>query len=338
MRRAALVALGARGALIALPAFSAATHGATLAVLLALAAAAVAAALLRPDLVPTPGARRGVAALVLGAVLLSSANYAVAGRLAWTPGGMALPFGRMLQDGLVARFLAEHCPDARLRLCRHRDELPTDADVSSGAKACSTGSAASRACTTRCAPSCWRASRAYPLLQLGGGGERGGAPAREGGHRRRRRQLDVWHTYNMIEQFTPAGVAGDARGAPAARRARLRAGQPPARAGRARRDGAAARDHRARAARDARFADLGPLAGHRRARDPRQCRRMRPARQSARPLRRAHGVDRRAGGAAHGGGGARFDPPGGGECNRPPRLRRSRRPPPAGTSALDDAG
>jgi hypothetical protein len=70
-----------------------------------------------------------MAALALGAVLLLGANYAVAGRLAWTPGGMALPFGRMLQDGLVARYLAEHCPDARLRLCRHRHELPTDADM-----------------------------------------------------------------------------------------------------------------------------------------------------------------------------------------------------------------
>ena len=44
----------------------------------------------------------------------------VAGRFAWTPGGLALSFGRMLQDGIVARYLAEHCPDKRLRLCAHR--------------------------------------------------------------------------------------------------------------------------------------------------------------------------------------------------------------------------
>jgi len=35
----------------------------------------------------------------------------------------------MLQDGIVTRYLDEHCPDRRLRLCAHRHELPDDADV-----------------------------------------------------------------------------------------------------------------------------------------------------------------------------------------------------------------
>ena len=35
----------------------------------------------------------------------------------------------MLQDGIVTRYLADHCPDPRLKLCAHRHELPTDADV-----------------------------------------------------------------------------------------------------------------------------------------------------------------------------------------------------------------
>ena len=34
----------------------------------------------------------------------------------------------MLQDGIVARFLADHCPDPRFKLCAHRAELPNDAD------------------------------------------------------------------------------------------------------------------------------------------------------------------------------------------------------------------
>jgi len=75
------------------------------------------------------GIVRGGAALALGALLLLSANYVTAGRFTWTPGGLALSFGRMLQDGIVARYLDEHCPDQRLRLCAHRHELPTDADV-----------------------------------------------------------------------------------------------------------------------------------------------------------------------------------------------------------------
>ncbi len=119
-----------RAALFALLAFSAATHSATFVVLLGLLLAGLVLALVvRRGLVPFAGLGRAFAALALGAVMLLAANYAVAGRLAWTPGGAALTFGRMLQDGIVARYLAEHCPDPRFRLCDHRDELPTDADV-----------------------------------------------------------------------------------------------------------------------------------------------------------------------------------------------------------------
>ena len=65
----------------------------------------------------------------MSVALLLAANYAVAGRLAWTPGGSAIPFGRMLQAGIVARYLAEHCPDPRLpKLCANREKLPTDTD------------------------------------------------------------------------------------------------------------------------------------------------------------------------------------------------------------------
>ena len=68
-------------------------------------------------------------ALVLGAALVFGANYVVAGRLAWTPGGFALSFGRMLQDGIVNRYLDDHCPDPTLQLCAYKDQLPPDADV-----------------------------------------------------------------------------------------------------------------------------------------------------------------------------------------------------------------
>jgi len=52
----------------------------------------------------------------------------VAGRISWTPGGNAILFGRMLQAGIVTRYLNDHCPDPRLRLCAHRDELPSTGD------------------------------------------------------------------------------------------------------------------------------------------------------------------------------------------------------------------
>jgi hypothetical protein len=100
-----------------------------LAVLLALLAAGLAVALVRRSLVPFAGLARGALALALSVALLLAANYAVAGRLAWTPGGSAIPFGRMLQAGIVTRYLAEHCPDPRLpKLCANRDKLPTDSD------------------------------------------------------------------------------------------------------------------------------------------------------------------------------------------------------------------
>jgi hypothetical protein len=119
---------GERIALIVLIAFSAATHSATFAVVLALVAAgALAFGIVRIG--SAGGIARGAGALALGAIMLVTANYAVAGRITWTPGGPALLFGRMLQDGIVARYLADRCPDPRLRLCEHRDELPNDADT-----------------------------------------------------------------------------------------------------------------------------------------------------------------------------------------------------------------
>jgi hypothetical protein len=127
--RAETLARWERWALIGLIAFSASTHTATLAVLLALIAAGLIVALLRRGVVSFAGLARGALALALSVALLLAANYAVAGRLAWTPGGSAIPFGRMLQAGIVKRYLAEHCPDPRLpKLCANRDKLPTDSD------------------------------------------------------------------------------------------------------------------------------------------------------------------------------------------------------------------
>src|SRR5262245_60572149 len=117
-----------RAALMAFIAFAVATHNATLAVLMLLVAAGIVFALFHRKLVPLAGVRRGALALVLGAALLVTTNYAVARRLAWTPGGIALLFGRMLNEGIAQRYLAEHCPDPRFKLCDHLSELPNDAD------------------------------------------------------------------------------------------------------------------------------------------------------------------------------------------------------------------
>jgi hypothetical protein len=115
--------------LIVLVAVAVATHSATLAVLIALLAAAALYRLIDRSRIPPASLGRGVAALVLGAALVYAADFTVAGRLAWTPGGFALSFGRMLQDGIVKKYLDAHCPGAKLQLCAYKDQLPRDADV-----------------------------------------------------------------------------------------------------------------------------------------------------------------------------------------------------------------
>jgi hypothetical protein len=216
MRRAALAAWE-RGALIGLLAFAAATHSATLAVLATLAATAMLGVLLRPDLVPRRGLGEGMAALALGAVLLLGANYAVAGRLAWTPGGMALPFGRMLQDGLVARYLAEHCPDARLRLCRHRHELPTDADKFFWGESVFDRLGRFEGLHQEMRTIVLESLAAYPLQQLAAAAS---AAVRQLVMVKTGEGVDssTWHTYNMIAEFTPAAL-------PAMRAARQQKGE-----------------------------------------------------------------------------------------------------------------
>ena len=114
--------------LFAFIAFSAATHSATLAVLLGLCMLGWIA---RPWLhgrIALAGLVQASASLLAGAAMLLSANLALSGELAWTPGGYGVAFGRMLQDGIVTRYLREHCPQEKLKLCPYRNELPATAD------------------------------------------------------------------------------------------------------------------------------------------------------------------------------------------------------------------
>lgn len=118
-----------RAGLIVLTAVAAATHSATIAVLALLLIAAALLWLFNRVRMPIANLRRGVIALVLGVMMVFTANYFVAKQVAWTPGGFALSFGRMLQDGIVKKYLDEHCPNPALRLCAYKNELPKDADV-----------------------------------------------------------------------------------------------------------------------------------------------------------------------------------------------------------------
>jgi hypothetical protein len=117
-----------RWGLVLFIAFAASSHSGTFAVLLGLMLVALVVSWWRAALVPRTMLPHGVAALALGAGLLLAGNYIVARQIAWTPGGYGIAFGRMLQDGIVTRFLNDHCPDPRLRLCAYKNQLPLDAD------------------------------------------------------------------------------------------------------------------------------------------------------------------------------------------------------------------
>ena len=118
-----------RISLIVFAAASAATHSATMAVLSALVVAAAFVWLVDRARIPYQRLLRAIAALLLGVLMTVMANAFVIGHLSWAPGGYALSFGRMLQDGIVKKYLDDHCPDATLRLCPYKDQLPLTADA-----------------------------------------------------------------------------------------------------------------------------------------------------------------------------------------------------------------
>src|SRR6188472_1313999 len=114
--------------LFALTAFAAASHSATLAVLLGLCGAGWIVRPFSHGRITVSGLMQGSLTLVAGAAMLLAANFALSGKLAWTPGGYGVAFGRMLQDGIVARYLRDHCPQQQLKLCPYREQLPATAD------------------------------------------------------------------------------------------------------------------------------------------------------------------------------------------------------------------
>jgi hypothetical protein len=79
-------------------------------------------------LLPKPRLAIAAGALAAGIALCPLSNLAITGNFAFTPGGSSFLFGRLIEDGIVARYLDERCPDATLRICAYRNELPKEAD------------------------------------------------------------------------------------------------------------------------------------------------------------------------------------------------------------------
>ena len=77
-----------------------------------------------------PNAKLWVAAgaVATGVALCPVSNYAITGKLAFTPGGPSFLFGRLLEDGIVGRYLNDQCPDPTLKLCAYKSKLPDNGD------------------------------------------------------------------------------------------------------------------------------------------------------------------------------------------------------------------
>jgi hypothetical protein len=65
---------------------------------------------------------------MLGLVIAPLSNLAITGEFAFTPGGASFFFNRLIEDGIVTRYLDESCPDATLRICAYRADISTGYD------------------------------------------------------------------------------------------------------------------------------------------------------------------------------------------------------------------
>jgi hypothetical protein len=77
---------------------------------------------------PKPRLLFAAGAVAAGIAFCPISNLAITGTFSFTPGGSSFLFGRLIEDGIVARYLDERCPDPSLRLCAYQVGLPEDAD------------------------------------------------------------------------------------------------------------------------------------------------------------------------------------------------------------------
>jgi hypothetical protein len=117
--------------LVAVIAFAIASHMGTLGVCFALVAGfGVLHVLPRRPFRNFPRPRIALSAGAVGAgmALALFSNLIVAGEFKFTPGGDSFMFGRLVQDGIIARYLEDRCPDPTIRLCAYRTKMPASAD------------------------------------------------------------------------------------------------------------------------------------------------------------------------------------------------------------------
>lgn len=129
--RSGWLRLWEKAGLGAVAAFAAASHMATMALAVGLVAALAVLRLIAPRLrLPRPRLAPAAVAVAAGIAGALGSNWILAGKAAFTPGGVNFLFGRLIETGLVVRYLDDNCPDPTIRLCLYRHhKLPDVGDV-----------------------------------------------------------------------------------------------------------------------------------------------------------------------------------------------------------------
>ena len=78
--------------------------------------------------VPSPTVGLPALALALGVVMAPLSNLAITGKFTFTPGGASFFFNRLVEDGIITRYLDKNCPDSSLRICAYRADISTGYD------------------------------------------------------------------------------------------------------------------------------------------------------------------------------------------------------------------
>jgi len=108
--------------------FAIAGHMATLAMAAGILASFWLLSRIRFFHLPRPRLTVAGLAVAAGIALCPVSNYAITGQFAFTPGGTSFLFARLLEDGIVGRYLEQACPDPGLRICDYRGELTREPD------------------------------------------------------------------------------------------------------------------------------------------------------------------------------------------------------------------
>jgi hypothetical protein len=77
---------------------------------------------------PKPQLPLAIYAVLAGLIFAPLSNLVITGQLAFTPGGASFFFNRLVEDGIVTRYLDKKCPDASLRICAYRADISTGYD------------------------------------------------------------------------------------------------------------------------------------------------------------------------------------------------------------------